>query len=199
MRNIVLASKSPRRHELLEMVGGEHVVITSDCDENLTESDPAAFVTALSERKAEAVANLLQNKEEMGLPSGQVPEDPVVVGADTIVCYEGTILGKPEDAEDAVRMLKTLSGNRHTVYTGVTLIDTAGGKRVSFCEQTDVLFYPVSEEEIRRYVNTGDPLDKAGSYGVQGLGAFLVKRIEGDYYTVVGFPIAHFLQILKDF
>ena len=196
MRKIVLASKSPRRHELLEMVNVDHVVITADCDENITEPDPAAFVTVLSERKAEAVAELIQNGE---VPEQTFSDGAVVVGADTIVYYDGTVLGKPKDAEDAVRMLKSLSGNRHTVYTGVTLIDTVSGKRLSFCEQTDVYFYPVTEEEIRAYVNTGDPLDKAGSYGVQGRGAFLVRRIEGDYYTVVGFPLAHFLRKIKDF
>lgn len=196
MKTIVLASKSPRRHELLEMVRVEHVVLTSDCDENISETDPAAFVTALSARKAEATAERIASGKEA---DPAFPEGALVVGADTIVYFEGTILGKPKDAEDAVRMLSAMSGKRHTVYTGVTLIDTESGRRESFCEQTDVFFYPVSEEEIRRYVATGDPLDKAGSYGVQGLGAFLVKRIEGDYYTVVGFPIAHFLQILKNF
>ena len=196
MRKIVLASKSPRRHELLEMVNVDHVVITGDCEENLTEPDPAAFVTALSERKAEAV---LERIQKGNVPDQTFPDGAVIVGADTIVCLDGTILGKPADAEDAVRMLQSLSGKRHTVYTGVTLIDSLRGKHVSFCEQTDVFFYSVTEEEIRAYVNTGDPLDKAGSYGIQGPGAFLVKRLEGDYYTVVGFPIARFLQILKDF
>ena len=188
MKRYILASKSPRRHELLDMVGVEHEVITSDCDENIEYSGPADMVCRLSELKAEAVA-----KE---LPAG---EEAIIIGSDTIVYYDGEVLGKPKSEEDAFRMLSELSGNTHSVFTGVTIIDPSAGKKETFFEETKVTFYDVTEEEIRAYIKTGDPLDKAGSYGIQGKGAFLVQRIEGDYYTVVGLPVAHLLQSLKEF
>ena len=120
-----------------------------------------------------------------------------MIGADTIVFFQNKILGKPKNEEDAFRMLQAMSGNIHTVYTGVTIIDTASDRTNTFYEETKVEFYDVSDEEIRNYISTGDPLDKAGSYGVQGRGCFLVKRIEGDYFTVVGLPIAHLLKELS--
>ena len=189
MKRIVLASKSPRRHELLDMVGISHEVITSDCDENIAYSGPDDMVLKLSRIKAQSVAEELKMKNE----------DAVVIGSDTIVYFDGKVLGKPKDPEDAFDMLTSLSGNTHSVFTGVTLIDTANGRSESFYEETKVTFYDVTEEEIRDYIATGDPLDKAGSYGVQGRGAFLVKRIEGDYFTVVGLPIAHLIRILRVF
>ena len=195
MRNIVLASKSPRRHELLEMAGIGHVVITADCDETIPEKDPEKLVISLSERKAKSVASLSEEAKKRN----RFPKESLVVGADTIVYFNETVLGKPENKEEAFAMLKALNGKRHTVFTGVTLIDTRDGTCLSFCEHTDVFFYDVSDEELLNYVETGDPLDKAGSYGIQGRGAFLVRRIEGDYFTVVGFPLAHFLQALKSF
>lgn len=191
MKRIVLASQSPRRHELLEMVGIEHEVITSDCDENISFTGPAELVRELSSRKAAAVAEKLEKEEQK--------PDAVVIGSDTIVFYDGEVLGKPADEEDAFRMLTELSGHTHSVFTGVTLIDTASGRKETFFEETSVTFYPVGEDEIREYIATGDPLDKAGSYGVQGRGAFLVKHIEGDYFTVVGLPIAHLIRVLRTF
>ena len=134
----------------------------------------------------------------------------VWLAADTIVAYQGEILGKPVDVEDAVRMLRELSGHRHEVYTGVTILltdregkilrpgtqdDRAG---ITFSNCTGVKFYPLSDEEIRDYVASGEPMDKAGAYGIQGLGARLVEKIEGDYNNVVGFPLAHFLRVLED-
>ena len=189
MKRIVLASQSPRRHELLSMVGIKHEVITSDCDENIEYKDPADMVCKLSALKADSVAALLKKDSEKAL----------VIGSDTIVYFNDAVLGKPKDEEDAFRMLSELSGNTHSVFTGVTVIDTEDGKRETFYEETKVSFYAVTEEEVKNYIATKDPLDKAGSYGVQGLGAFLVKRIEGDYFTVVGLPIAHLIQVLKHF
>lgn len=189
MKRIVLASQSPRRHELLSMVGIEHEVITSDCDENIEYNGPADMVCKLSALKAECVAELLKSKDEKAL----------VIGSDTIVYYKDTVLGKPRDEKDAFRMLAELSGQTHSVFTGVTVIDTDDGKTETFYEETKVTFYDVSDEEILAYIATKDPLDKAGSYGVQGLGAFLVKHIEGDYFTVVGLPIAHLIRVLKKF
>ncbi len=193
MKRIVLASKSPRRHELLSMVGIEHEVITSDCDENIEYKGPSDMVCRLSELKAQSVADLLKEDKNAA------KEEHIVIGSDTIVYYDGEVLGKPKDEMDAFRMLSELSGNTHSVFTGVTIIRTSDHKTETFYEETKVTFYAVSEDEIRDYIATKDPLDKAGSYGVQGLGAFLVKRIEGDYFTVVGLPLAHLIQSLKAF
>ena len=189
MEKIILASASPRRRELLTMVRLPFDVIVSDCDENISYDGPEDMVRKLSLRKAENVAEKLREDTKTHL----------VIGSDTIVYFQNVILGKPKDEEDAFRMLKELSGHTHVVYTGVTVIDTATGRTESFCEATKVEFYPVTDEEIQAYIGTGDPMDKAGSYGVQGLGAFLVKRIEGDYFTVVGLPVAHLLQLLRTF
>lgn len=205
MKKIILASKSPRRHELLSMVGIEHEVITSDCDENIDCSGPADMVCKLSELKAESVAQLLKNNrlakdDSPGIRETmkQTADDGrLIIGSDTIVYFDGEVLGKPRDPEDAFQMLHRMAGNIHSVFTGVTVIDTAAGRKETFYEETRVTFYDVSDEEIRDYIATGDPLDKAGSYGVQGLGAFLVKRIEGDYFTVVGLPLAHLIRVLK--
>ena len=139
-----------------------------------------------------------------GTACGFEPDAPgaLIVAADTIVALDGEILGKPRDVEDAVRMLKELSGRTHEVFTGVTVLRETGGDRVrdavTFSAGTRVTFYPLTEEEIRDYVASGEPMDKAGAYGIQGLGARLVERIEGDYNNVVGFPLAHFLRILMD-
>ena len=189
MEKIILASASPRRKEILTLVGLMFDVVVSDCDENISYVSPEDMVKKLSCRKAENVAEKLKGEKEPHL----------VIGSDTVVYFQGKILGKPKDKDDAFRMLKELSGQTHVVYTGVTVIDTASGRIDTFCEATKVEFYPVSDEEIKNYIATGDPLDKAGSYGVQGLGAFLVKRIEGDYFTVVGLPVAHLLQLLRTY
>lgn len=189
MKKIVLASQSPRRHELLSMVGIDHEVITSDCDENIEYKGPADMVSKLSALKAGSVAEVLKKRGEKA----------IVIGSDTIVCFKDTVLGKPKDEKDAFHMLSELSGHTHSVFTGVTVIDNENDKTESFYEETKVTFYDVSDEEILNYIATKDPLDKAGSYGVQGRGAFLVKRIEGDYFTVVGLPIAHLIRVLKQF
>ena len=187
MEKIILASASPRRKELMTMASLSFDVIVSDCDETIEYDGPEDMVRKLSLLKAKNVAEKIQKTET---------EPHIVIGADTIVYFQNQILGKPKNEEDAFRMLQAMSGKTHTVYTGVTLIDSASGQTETFCEATKVEFYDVTDEEIRAYIATGDPLDKAGSYGVQGRGCFLVKRIEGDYFTVVGLPIAHLLREL---
>ncbi len=187
MEKIILASASPRRKELMTMAGLSFDVIVSDCEEAIEYDGPKDMVKKLSLLKALDVADKIRKTEK---------EPHLVIGADTIVYFQNRILGKPKNTEDAFCMLNAMSGNTHTVYTGVTIIDTASGMTDTFFEATKVEFYDVTEEEIRDYIATGDPMDKAGSYGVQGRGCFLVKRIEGDYFSVVGLPIAHLLREL---
>ncbi|MCQ2512054.1 MAG: Maf family protein [Lachnospiraceae bacterium] len=188
MSKIILASASPRRREILQLVDLEFDVIISDCDENIEYDGPADMVEKLSYRKAKNVADKLPKSEEH-----------LVIGSDTIVYFNGKVLGKPKEETEAFQMLHEMVGNTHVVYTGVSVIDTKTGKTEIFHEKTEVEFYDVSDEEIRQYIATKDPLDKAGAYGVQGKGAFLVKGIRGDYFTVVGLPIAHLIRVLKNF
>ncbi|MGN8631415.1 Maf family protein [Blautia sp. HCP3S3_G3] len=186
MKKIILASASPRRKELLEKAGISFEIITGTGEEKTNSSDPEEMVKELSYGKAESVAE-------------NVVEDAVIIGADTIVFYDGCILGKPKDAEDAVETLLKLQGNTHQVYTGVTVLIKEGGniRSLIFAECTDVTFYPVSENEIRAYVNSGEPMDKAGSYGIQGAFGVYVKGICGDYSNVVGLPVARLLYETK--
>ena len=180
---IILASKSPRRHALLERMGvGEFTVMESQADENVDESlPPEEVVRRLAERKADAV-----------LP--RVKPGDIVIAADTIVTLEGAILGKPKDKLDAFQMLSLLSGTRHQVYTGLAVCQD--GKRIVEHECTSVYFREVSGKEIEGYIATGEPMDKAGAYGIQGRGSLLVERIDGDYYNVVGLPICRLGKIL---
>ncbi len=187
MKKIILASQSPRRKELLKLLNLEYDVIPSDCDENIAYESPEELVENLSKLKAGDV--LEKNRLT----------DCLVVGADTIVVFEEKVLGKPADADEAFEMLSKLSGNRHIVYTGVTIIDSDTKKTVSFHEKTDVYMYDVSEKEIKDYIDTKDPFDKAGGYGVQSKGAFLVRAVDGDFYTVVGLPVARLYHELKKF
>ena len=166
MKNIILASQSPRRRELLTQIGLEFEVHPAGGEEIITSTDPVEVVKSLSAQKAGAV------KEEM---QAQLPENWLVIGADTIVVYDGKILGKPKDKADAIRMLCMLQGQTHSVYTGVTLLEE--GKQTTFAEETKVTMYPMTEEEIRWYVDTKEPMDKAGAYGIQGLCARFVKEI----------------------
>ena len=186
MKKIILASASPRRKELLEKAGISFEIITGTGEEKTNSSDPEEMVKELSYGKAESVVE-------------NVVEDAVIIGADTIVFYDGCILGKPKDAEDAVETLLKLQGNTHQVYTGVTVLIKEGGniRSLIFAECTDVTFYPVSENEIRAYVNSGEPMDKAGSYGIQGAFGVYVKGICGDYSNVVGLPVARLLYETK--
>lgn len=172
---ILLASASHRRAELMKLAGIPFTAVPTGADETLPEGIlPAAAVETLALRKAQAAA--------------QRHPQALVVGADTVVSAEGRILGKPEGRADAARMLRLLSGRTHQVYTGVALLSPAGQE--VFHQRTDVAFYPLEEETIAWYLDTGEPFDKAGAYGIQQRGALLVERISGDYFNVVGFPIA---------
>ena len=189
MEIIVLASGSPRRKELLAKTGLKFSVVVSGGEEKAETSDPAETVEKLSLDKASAVADLLQAEMEPQL----------IIGADTVVACDGEILGKPSDREDAFRMLWKLQGQTHQVYTGVTLLlkKKHTWQAHTFSEKTDVQFYPVSREELLAYIETGEPMDKAGSYGIQGGFGIYVKGICGDYNNVVGLPVGRLVYELK--
>ena len=189
MEIIVLASGSPRRKELLAKTGLKFSVVVSGGEEKAETSDPAETVEKLSLDKASAVADLLQAEKEPQL----------IIGADTVVVCDGEILGKPSDREDAFRMLWKLQGQTHQVYTGVTLLlkKKHTWQAHTFSEKTDVQFYPVSREELLAYIETGEPMDKAGSYGIQGGFGIYVKGICGDYNNVVGLPVGRLVYELK--
>ena len=168
-------------------------------EEVITESRPDAVVSELSRQKAEEVAAGVLTYNEQH-PDLATPQDILVIGADTVVAYGDEILGKPKDEEDAGSMLTLLQGNTHSVYTGITLvfIDKSGRTgEYCFFEKTDVTMYPMDEDEINRYIATGEPMDKAGSYGIQGRCAIYIKQIEGDYNNVVGLPVARLYQELR--
>ncbi len=199
MSQIILASASPRRKELLEQIGLEFEICPAKGEEVITKTIPEEVVMELSKQKAEEVASMVvtfgEKNKELTTPS-----DILVIGADTIVAYEGRILGKPKGEEDAKRMLSMLAGNTHSVFTGVTLvlIDKSGrAGELVFYEKTDVTMFPMSEKEIEWYVAGGEPLDKAGAYGIQGKCAIYIEKIDGDYNNVVGLPIARIYQELK--
>lgn len=183
---IILASASPRRKELLEQLGYEFEIMVSDVSEKITESEPSKVVEELSSQKAEAVFR-------------KTSGDVLVIGADTIVALGEVILGKPKSVVEAREMLQMLQAREHGVYTGVTLYTRKGDKefRNTFSECTFVKFYPMTGSEINWYVETGEPMDKAGAYGIQGLGARFVEKISGDYNNVVGLPIARLYQEIK--
>ncbi|MBR6703915.1 MAG: septum formation inhibitor Maf [Lachnospiraceae bacterium] len=183
-KNIILASNSPRRKQLLKMAGIRFTVLPSDVPEMVPE-----FVT--DEKRAQFLAEL-----KASYTSVFHPKD-VIIGADTTVICEGRLMGKPATREEAKEMLRFLSGKVHTVYTGVCLIWSDEEDAECFSSETKVEFYPLTEKQIEEYVASGEPMDKAGAYGIQGLGSTLVKRIEGDYYTVVGLPIAEVVRRLK--
>ena len=179
MKHIILASASPRRKEILELADLKFDVMPSNAQEITTKTAPNEVVMELASIKAK---DIYKKSEKQSM----------IVGADTVVAYQGQILGKPTDEADAKRMLTMLSGQTHEVYTGVCIIED--GKTKTFYEETKVTFYEISDEQIDHYIKTGEPMDKAGSYGIQGKAAVFIKGIEGDYYNVVGFPIARFLQ-----
>ena len=181
---LILASKSPRRRALLEQMGVRSFrVVTPDIDEHMDRDlPPAELVRQISEEKARAVA-------------AQVGPDAIVIAADTVVALDGAVLGKPADELDAFKMLSTLSGCRHQVYTGLTVL--RGEEQYTVSEETTVTFRELSAEEIDRYVATGEPMDKAGAYGIQGYGALLVEGIQGDYYNVMGLPVCRLGLLLR--
>ena len=190
---IILASGSPRRTGLLLTAGIPHEVIVSGADEDVCESVPSKLVEKLSARKAREVFERLLGQGVSG--------DIVVIGADTVVACDGTILGKPENKEDAARMLRMLSARVHHVFTGVTLCGIAGGeeREITFFEESAVHVAKLTEEEIRSYIDSGEPMDKAGAYGIQGSFMKHVSGIEGDYFNIVGLPVSHLYQALKQF
>lgn len=203
MSMIILASGSPRRKELLEQVGLEFEICPAKGEEVITTTIPHEAVLELSRQKAEEVAGGIAAYLEHGIPSKLVGEakgqDILVIGADTVVAYGNKILGKPKDEENAREMLSLLSGNTHSVYTGVTCVFiSADGKtgEHSFYEKTDVSMCPMSQEQIKRYIATGEPMDKAGSYAIQGRCAVYVRKINGDYNNVVGLPVGRLYQEL---
>lgn len=179
---LVLASASPRRQELIRLIDENIIICPSDADESFSADTPAESVPEiLAVRKAAEVAKKYPNE--------------TVIGSDTSVIIDNEILGKPKDKDDAVRMLKLLSGKTHKVITGCAIFK--GGKSVSFSETTEVTFYPLSDKDIENYIATNEPFDKAGAYGIQGKGSLLIKGINGDYFNVVGLPVAKLNKVLK--
>lgn len=187
---VVLASASPRRKELLQRAGVAFEVIPATGEEIITGENPREVVMKLAFKKAKEVAGKLAAKD-----GGEL----LILGADTVVTYDGAVLGKPRDEADAVRMLSVLSGSTHSVFTGVALIYQARGTErvLNFYQETRVTMYPMSPEEIQAYVRSGEPMDKAGAYGIQGRGAVFIEKIDGDYNNVVGLPIARVYQEMK--
>lgn len=187
MYQCILASGSPRRKEILEQCGIAFRIEKSDADEVITKTRPSDVVMELSEVKALEVAERVKETE------------CIIIGADTIVANGEAILGKPKDETEACVMINSLQGHEHSVYTGVTLVIRRGGKQdvITFYEETKVEIIAMSEDEIKDYVKSGEPMDKAGAYAIQGLFAGNVKGIRGDYYNVVGLPICAILQELR--
>jgi len=182
---IILASQSPRRKEILSLLDIPFKIMVSDADETVEEGLPPHFIAeSLSLKKAVAVA------KNITVPS-------IIIGADTIVLAEGEILGKPKDTEDANRMLSMLSDKWHKVISGVTVFRTTDAKSESFYVETDVKFSSLSQREISDYIKTGEPMDKAGAYGIQGKGAKFIEQIRGDYFNVVGLPLSELYKVLK--
>ncbi len=181
---LILASASPRRKELLENLGYKFDCFVADTDESLADGvNGYDAVYELAYRKAKTVA--------------ETKPDDVVLASDTVVFLDGEILGKPKDRYDAEKMLKRLSGKKHTVYTGVCVM--GNGKCERLVSAADVEFYPLDDGLTEWYLDTNEPYDKAGAYGIQGKGSVLVKKIDGDYFTVMGLPVAEVFRILKNF
>lgn len=197
-KKIILASASPRRRELLTQIGLDFEVMVSETEEKITSTEPAKVVEELSTQKAEAVweklvSDVCDTAQEC---RESTMAGTVVLGADTVVACDGKILRKPKDTEEAVCMLTMLQGRAHEVYTGVTILHGESGekKALTFHEKTAVYFCSMTEEQIREYVATGDSMDKAGSYGIQGICARYIRGIEGDYNNVVGLPAGRVYQ-----
>lgn len=194
MTRYVLASASPRRWELLEQAGFTFEILPAQGEELITKENPAQIVEELSYQKAVEVSRRYKGYHKN--------DTTVIIGADTIVALGNEIMGKPKDQKDAARMLTELQGNMHQVYTGVTLVITEGIPEkqapliYTFHEQTDVCMYPMTSEQIAAYVATGEPMDKAGAYAIQGRCAIYIKGIHGEYNNVVGLPIARLTQEL---
>lgn len=180
---MILASQSPRRRELLSLIAADFKVIPAKGEEILPEgSSPSEAVLLLSRQKAAEIYREYKNE--------------IIIASDTVVAIDGKILGKPVDEADAVAMLKMLSGRTHSVFTGVCIISSDGTEN-SFAEETTVEFWQLSDDFIEEYVKSGEPMDKAGAYGIQGSGALLVKSINGDYYNVMGLPVGRLYRELS--
>lgn len=184
-QKLILASASPRRKELLRLLVENFEIHAADVDETIDATQPIADeIMRLAEKKVRAVYEMEQ--------------DPcAVIGSDTVVTIDGVVLGKPVDEQDAARMLRLLSGRTHEVITAVTLLDSRGRAHTE-CNVTRVTFYELENTTIQRYIQTGEPMDKAGAYGIQGRGAVLVRRIEGDYCSVMGLPVAQLARLLQE-
>ncbi len=185
-RTIILASGSPRRKELLSLIGLKFRVDVSDYEEDLgLKLKPHELAKFLSYEKARAVAHKYK--------------DAIVIAADTFIVFRNHLLGKPHTDSEALRMLILLNGRVHSVVTGYTVLDTRSGKKISRSVETKVWFRKITIDELRAYVKTGEPLDKAGAYAIQGIGSLLIKKIEGDYFNVIGLPVASLAVTLKKF
>ncbi len=186
MKRVILASASPRRRMLLEQAGLEFEIIVSDAAEDISGKSPEDTVKELSRRKACSIDAIADG-------------DCIIIAADTVVACDSVILGKPHDEEDAMRMLRMLQGRTHQVYTGVTILEGVKGKREAetFAVCTDVTMYEASDKEMKRYIKSGEPADKAGAYAIQGKGFYFVKEIHGDYNNVVGLPTLAVRKIVR--
>ncbi len=209
-KRIILGSASPRRRELLEQIGIEFEIVVSDAREHYKSTRPEEIVRELALMKAEHVAKEVERREKERAEQASIPRletgevhlcNVVILGADTIVVRDGQILGKPSDEEEAFSMLKSLQGRMHQVYTGVAVLNFDGSgslRTISHAEETKVYVHEMTDEEIRRYIAAGESMDKAGAYGVQGRFAAFIDRIEGDYYNVVGLPVAYLYHTVKE-
>jgi septum formation protein len=187
---LILASSSPRRQELIRSLGLPYEIISSNADETVEESlTPAEIVEVLALRKAQAVCEQIQPSDKRG----------IVIGSDTIVVFQGQVLGKPTDVQDSFRMLSALQGETHQVYSGIACVESQSGEFQVSHRVTHVRMKPLTDEQIRRYIATGEPQDKAGSYAIQGLGATIVEGIEGDYFNVVGLSLSLLSDLLKSY
>ena len=186
MRKIILASKSPRRRSILNQVGLKFKIDVSQIDERkIYHKSPTQLVKAISKAKANVVSKRHKNA--------------IIIGADTIVVFNKEIIGKPSSRQNAKDILKKLSGEKHTVITGFTILDTSTKKEITKAVKSLVKFKKMSQEEINEYVKTGEPMDKAGGYGIQDKGAVFIEYVVGDYFNVVGLPIFHLAKVLKEF
>lgn len=184
---VILASASERRQELLKRIIDDFEIIVSDFDESTVKfnGDFSVYVQELAKGKAESVAN-------------NIKEDAMVIGCDTIVAFNGKVLGKPKDETQAFNMLKALSGNVHSVYSGIAVLDTKSSNISTESVCTNVKFSTITNEKINKYISTKEPMDKAGAYGIQGLGGVFVEEINGDYYNVVGLPLNRLYKMFGD-
>ena len=187
--NIVLASNSPRRKEILSQLNLNFEVVPSNFEEILLDMEPIALVKHFAYMKALDVFERLKSN---------LPEDTYIIGSDTIV-YCNSIMGKPESDEDAYRMLKTLSNKEHQVISGLSIIQCSTGKAITMHESTKVWIRALEDREIISYISSGEPVDKAGSYAIQGIGSLFVEKIQGCYFNVVGLPVNKLFKIMKQF